>query len=130
APMYPEAGDRLTSVTGLPIDQVLKRLAALEGRHLLEHDRDKMGRVRRRGGMRRDEDLGMAPHRACPWQRLDLEHVEAGLFQRAVIQGAKYVGILLKAPTSGIDQNCPAEPVCPAQFPQEPVIDDAARGRR
>ena len=60
------------SVSRGAVDQVLQRLAALKGVHLVEHRADQVVGVRRRRRVRRDEHLGMRPQRARFRQRLDL----------------------------------------------------------
>ena len=66
--------------------------------------------------MRRDEHSRMVPQRAGFRQRLGLEHVEARLLQRAVLERAVDVGVDLQPAAAGIDQHRAAEPVAAPQL--------------
>ena len=109
---------------------VLQLLApALERIHLVEHRLDQMRGVGGGCRMRRDEHPRVLPKRAGGRQWFGLEHVEARLLQRAVLERAVDIGVDLQLAAAGIDQHGAAEPVAPSQLAQQRIGDDAARRR-
>ncbi len=115
-------GRSITPPCGRPDPQLP---AAFEGVHLFQHRCNQIGGVGGRGCMRRDEDLRVVPQRAGFRQRLDFEHVEACLLQRAVLQRLHDVGVLLQPAAAGIDQHGAAEAVTFPELLEQPVVDDA-----
>ena len=86
-----------------------ERLAAFVRLDLPGDERgDRLGRGDRRI-VRADIDRRMRPEARIPRQRLALEHVERGAFQRAGIERGEDVGLDLQPAASGIDEDRAAE---------------------